>query len=137
MIATTKIEGGVKGLLFFLLISNLFFSNGLYLFYSMAVLFIGFYYLQQPYKPAVFTVIFFYHFLQIIAGVWQATYLGYDLDYRSVHMGTATIISLVGLVILFIPIIYFQNKIPKLSLDALRSYADRLSINKAYYAYII
>ncbi len=132
-----KIEEGVKIFLIFLLISQLFFINGIYLFACVLCFYIGSYYLQQPYKPSVFTIIFIYHFLQIISGVWQATYLANDIDYRSDNMGIATIISLIGLLIMCLPVIYYQNKIPKLNLETLKKYADKLSINKTYYAYVI
>lgn len=132
-----KVEDGVKICLFIILISQLFFPNGVYLFISMICLYVGIYYLQQPYKSSVFTIIFFYHFLQIIAGIWQATYLGNDIDYRTENMGLATIISLIGLMVMFAPIIYYQNKIPKLNLQTLKQHAHKLSINKTYYVYVV
>ena len=132
-----KVDEGVKICLFIILISQLFFLNGIYLFISLIFLYIGIYYLQQPYKSSVFTIIFFYHFLQIIAGVWQATYLGNDIDYRTENMGLATIISLIGLMVMFAPIIYYQNKIPKLNLQTLKQHAHKLSINKTYYVYVV
>jgi hypothetical protein len=131
-----KIDSGVKVFLFIILISQLFLLNGVYLLIDMAFLYAGLYYLQQPYKSSVFTIIFFYHFLQIIAGIWQATYLGYDINYRTGNMGIATIASLVGLMAMFAPIIYYQNKLPRLSFATLKNHADKLSINKTLYVYI-
>lgn len=132
-----KIEEGVKFFLIFLLISQLFLINGYYLFICTLVLYFGIYYLQQQYKPAVFTIIFIYHFLQIISGVWQASYLGNDINYRSDNMGLATIISLLGLIIMFLPVIYYQSKIPPLNFQVLKEHAHKLSINKTYYVYLI
>ena len=132
-----NIDSGVKLFLFIILFSQLFFPNGIYLFISMICLYVGIYYLQQPFKSSVFTIIFLYHFLQIIAGVWQATYLGNNIDYRTDNMGLATIISLIGLMVMFVPIIYYQNKIPALSFSILKEHADRLSINRTFYAYLI
>ena len=103
----------------------------------MTCLYAGIYYLQQPYKSSVFSIIFFYHFLQIIAGIWQATYLGKDINYRSGNMGLATITSLVSLMVMFAPIIYYQNKLPRLSFATLKNHADKLSLNKTLYAYVI
>ncbi len=134
---TLKIDDGVKMMAFILLISQFFFLNGIFLFLSMLVFYIGFYYLQHPYKPAVFTIIFFYHFLQIIGGVWQATYLDRDLDFRSPNMTLATIMSLLGLLIMFAPIIYYQYKIPPMSIEILKKHANRLSLNKTFYAYVV
>ena len=132
-----KVDSGVKASLFILLICHIFFINGIYLVIAMGCLYAGLYYLQQPFKSSVFTIIFFYHFLQIIAGIWQATYLGNDINYRTENMGVATIASLVGLMVTFAPILYFQNKLPRLSLASLKKNADKLSINKTFYAYIV
>lgn len=132
-----RVDDGVKVCLLIILISQLFLINGLYLFLCLIVLYAGIYYLQQPYKSSVFTIIFFYHFLQIIAGVWQATYLESDINYRSESMGFATLTSLIGLMVMFSPIIYYQNKIPAISISVLKTHADRLSINKTFYAYLI
>ena len=132
-----NIDGGVKISLFILLISQFFFLNGVYLVLAMICLYGGLYYLQQPYKSSVFTIMFFYHFLQIIAGIWQATYLGKEIGYRSGNMGLATIASLAGLLIMFSPIIYYQNKLPQLSFATLKNHAGKLSLNKTFYAYII
>ena len=132
-----NIDGGVKISLFILLISQFFFLNGIYLVLAMICLYGGLYYLQQPYKSSVFTIMFFYHFLQIVAGIWQATYLGKEIDYRSGNMGLATIASLIGLMAMFAPIIYYQNKLPNISLATLKNHANKMSLNKTFYAYVI
>src|ERR1035437_2702125 len=132
-----KVDDGTKMILFIILISQLFFLNGFYLLICMSCFYIGVYFLQQPYKPSVFTIIFLYHFLQIIGGVWLANSLQNDINYRSESMGIATLVSLAGLLIMFAPIIYFQNKIPEITLTTFKKHADQLSINKTFYAYVI
>lgn len=131
-----RLEGGVKFTLFVLLAAQLFLPNGVYLFICVAVLYGGFFYIQQPFKSSVFTIIFLYHFAQIIGGVWQASYLGKDINYRTPNMGYATIISLIGLIVIFLPIIYYHNKIPPVTLETLRKHANRLSLNKTFYIYV-
>ena len=135
----TKIyyDEGSRGFLMVLLISQLFFTNGLILFVGMLIFFMLFNNLQQPYKPAVFTIILFYHFIQISAGIWQSNYLGEDINYRSDSTENAIIMSYVGLLVLFLPIIYYQNKIPAVTRKILIKHAEILSIDKTFRAYII
>lgn len=131
-----RIDEPVKVILFIILISQLFFINGLFLFACILCFYIGVYYLHKPFKPTVFTIIFVYHFFQIMAGVWQATYLGVGINYRSGNMGLATIISLIGLLVLFTPIMYYQNKIQDFSIETLKKHADQFSIDKTFYVYL-
>jgi hypothetical protein len=135
----TKIyfDEGTKGFLLLLLISQLFFTNGLILFVGMVIFFILFNNLQQPFKPSIFTIILLYHFLQISAGIWQSNNLGKDINYRSDNTDYAILASYVGLLFIFLPVIYYQNKIPALSLSQLKKHADRLSIDKTFRAYVI
>ena len=135
----TKIyyDEGARGFLMVLLISQLFFTNGFILFAGMLIFFMLFNNLQQPYKPAIFTIILFYHFIQISAGVWQSNYLGELINYRSDNTDYAIMLSYVGLIALFLPIIYYQNKIPALKRKDLIIHADRLSIDKTFRAYVI
>ena len=135
----TKIyyDEGARGFLMVMLISQLFFTNGFILFAGMLIFFMLFNNLQQPYKPAVFTIMLFYHFIQISAGVWQSNYLGEQINYRSNNTDYAIMLSFVGLIALFLPIIYYQNKIPVLSRKDLIKHADRLSIDKTFRAYVI
>ena len=130
-------DEGAKGLLIIILVSQLFLNNGIYLFAGLFCLAIIAYHLQQPFKPAVFTLIFVYHFIQISAWVWQSNYLGKDINFKSPSSGTAIICSYIGLFFLFGPIIYFQNKIPVMSKAVLLKHAQRLSIEKTFKAYII
>jgi hypothetical protein len=135
----TKIhfDEGTKGFLLLLLISQLFFTNGLILFVGMVIFFILFNNLQQPFKPSIFTIILIYHFLQISAGIWQSNNLGKDINYRSDNTDYAILASYVGLLFIFLPVIYYQNKIPALSISQLKKHADRLSIDKTFRAYVI
>lgn len=131
------LDEGTKGILIMLLISQLFFTNGLILFTGMIIFYILFYNLLQPHKPAVFVVTLIYHFIQISAGVWQSNNLGLDINFRSENTEYAILASYVGLLFLFLPIIYYQNKIPPLSFSQLKKHADRLSIDKTFRAYVI
>jgi hypothetical protein len=126
-----------KVIIFIVLCTQLLFPNGFYLFISMLTIFLIFYYLQQPLKPGVFTIIAMNHFLQIIAAVWQANIVGKGINYRSPEMSEATVASLIGLTVMFVPIIYFQNKLPSLSLARLRYEADKLSIGNTFNCYLI
>ena len=130
-------DDATRGFLMLVLISQLFFTNGILLFIGMIIFFILINLLQQPYKPSVFTVMLFYHFLQISAGIWESNYLNKDINYRSPSTEYAIIASYIGLLFLFLPIAYFQNKIPALSLAKLKQYADRISIEKTFRVYVI
>lgn len=120
-----------------LLLSQFFFTNGLILFAGMFILFMLFNNLQQPYKPSVFTLILVFHFIQISAGIWQSNYLGKEINWRSDSTDYATIMSYIGLVVLFLPIIYYQNKIPAITRATFAKHADRLSIDKTFRIYVI
>ncbi|MBC7938138.1 MAG: hypothetical protein H7Y86_22540 [Rhizobacter sp.] len=132
-----RYDDGAQGLLILLFISQLFLTNGIYLFLGAAVLAYVLYNLQQPLKPSVFTLIFLYHFVQVAANIWLSNYLGKDLDFRSASMEEATICGFAGIFILFVPIIYYQGKIPNVSLSALRVHANKMSIEKTFKAYLI
>ena len=132
-----RFDEDARVLLLLVLIAQFFFMNGIYLFVGSLCLGILFYNLQQPYKPAVFTIIFIYHFIQVAAAVWLSNYIGKDLNYRSPYSGTAIMISYVGLFALFGPVIYFQNKLPSISLQTFKEHAAKLSINKTFIAYVI
>ncbi len=126
-----------RSLLLLILISQFFFTNGILLFAGMAIFFVLASNLQQPYKPAVFSIMLIYHFIQISASIWQSNYLGKDINYRSDNTQYAVIVSYIGLLFLFLPIIYYQNKIPKLSLGQFTNYANELSIDKTFRVYVI
>ncbi|MDB5200752.1 MAG: hypothetical protein JWQ27_161 [Ferruginibacter sp.] len=132
-----EFDEGAKGFMILLLLSQLFFSNGGYLFFGAICLWIILYNLQQPFKPTVFSIIFIFHFIQVAAGIWESNYLDQDINYRSDFTDTATIVGFVGLIFLFAPIIYFQDKIPAVSRATLLRHAEKLSINKTFRAYLI
>jgi hypothetical protein len=137
MRAKIYLDDGAKSFLLILLFSQLLFTNGIILLGGLIIFFILFYNLQQPYKPSIFTIILVYHFLQISAGIWQSNNLGKDINYRSDSTDIAIILSYIGLLCIFLPIIYYQNKIPKLSLEQFKKSADTLSINKTFRVYVI
>jgi hypothetical protein len=137
MVTKIYFDDGAKGFLILLLISQFLFTNGILLFAGMAIFFILISNLQQPYKPAVFSMMLIYHFVQISATIWQSNYLGKEINYRSDNTQYAVIVSYIGLLFLFLPIIYYQNKIPKLSLKQFTNYANELSIDKTFRIYVI
>ncbi len=116
---------------------QLLFNNGIYLFLSSATIVYLVNRLSQPYKPAVFTLIALNHILQIATAVWLANYLGKDINYRSIYMSKAVILSLVGLVFLLTPIIYVQDRIRKISLAEFKMQALSLSTQKSLNCYVI
>ena len=132
-----KIDEQSKFLLIVVLMSMLLFNNGIYLFATLAVLFIILYNLTQPFKPAVFSLIAVQHFVNITAGVWLANYLEKDINYRSLSSATAIIAATIGLIFLMAPILYFQNKLPVQNRFSLKKYVDKLSSEKVMYAYIV
>jgi hypothetical protein len=135
----TKIyfEDSTKMLLLLLLVFQLFFSNGILLFAGLAIFFILISNLQQPFKPSVFSIILLYHFIQISAGIWQCNFLEKDINYRATNTFYAVLMSYIGLLFLFLPIIYYQNKIPSLSKATLLRHADKLSLDKTFRVYVI
>lgn len=122
--------------IFGIVLSMLMFANGFYLFACLVTVLILFFQLQQPYRAGVFSLLLFQHFLQIITTVFQANYLNQDINYRSPASGTAILLSLAGVVVLFIPIIYFQNKLPRITFQDFKKSASLLSTEKSMYFYI-
>lgn len=131
------IDDASKSFFLILLVSQLFFSNGIILLIGLIIFYSLFYALQQPYKPSVFSIILFYHFLQISAGIWLSNYLNKDISFRSPSAVYATLAAYAGLVFLFTPIIYYQNKLPALTLKTLTQHANLLSIDKTFRVYVI
>lgn len=125
-----------KVIFFIILFSQLILGNGFYLFVCVLTIYLIFYNLQQPLKPGVFTLIAFNHFLQIIAGIWEANNVNKDINFRSLNMSEATIASCVGLLFMFAPIIYFQNKLPSLSLHRLKQEAEKFSTGNTFNCYL-
>ncbi|HEV7330122.1 MAG TPA: hypothetical protein VGN63_03705 [Flavisolibacter sp.] len=124
-------------ILLVLVVGFLFLQNGFYLFTAFLVFAYIFSRLQQPGKPTIFTLVFIYHFIQVIAYILLCMYLGEELNFRSPSMGKAILASLGCFFFLFGPIIYYQNKLPNVSIDTLRHHARQLSIRRTFYAYLI
>ena len=103
-----KIDEQSKFFLIVILMSMLLFNNGIYLFVPLAILYIILYYLQQPFMPAVFSLVAIQHFVNITAGVWLANYLEKDINYRSLSSATAIIASAIGLIFLLAPV-FIEN----------------------------
>lgn len=134
---TTIIVDNFSGFfLFTAVLSSLLFANGLYLFACFTTLLLLFYQLLGPYRTGVFPLILIQHILQIVATVIQANFLGKDINYRSPESGTAIILSLIGMVFLFIPILFVQKKIAYVTLIDLQKYAEQISTEKCMYFYI-
>lgn len=134
---TIRYDEGAKGLLALLLISQFFFTNGIILFIGAFVFALLFYYLQQPFKPSVWSIVFIYHFIQVAATVWLSNYQGVDIDFRSSNAVSAIVCSYIGLFCIFVPIIIYQNKIPAISIARLREDALRFDLSKVFKIYII
>jgi hypothetical protein len=133
-----KVDEVSKFLLLSVVLSQLFLNNGLYLFLCLATLSVLFFLVQQTYKPGVFALILVQHILQIIAGVFLSNYLGKDINYRSSEQSTAIYLSLIGVVFLFIPIIYYQTiLLPKVNRNDLKEAALKLSTEKVLRYYLI
>lgn len=123
---------------FLLILPALFlFPHGFYLLICVGSFYFLFLLLQQKNKPGVFTFILAQHLLQIIAGVILCIYIGADINFRSPNISTAIIASITGLNFLFIPIIYFQNRIPPVTASTLAFFANKLSTGKVLRCYII
>ena len=132
-----QVDDWSKAILFLILLIQLLFINGLYLITCTLCFLVIIYNLQQPHKTSVFSILLIYHFVQIISGVILSTYLGIDINAFTANMGPATLLSLIGLICLFSPIIYFQNKMPAINFGTLKKHSYQLSINRTYYAYIV
>lgn len=111
--------------------------NGFYIFLPLLTFLALFYFVQQVYKPGVFSLIIFQHYLQIAAGVWLCNYLDKDINYNTPERSTAIVAACIGLVFLMLPVIYFQAKIPRQTLTTLREAVTRFSSRKVMIAYMI
>lgn len=131
------IDLAIKEMAFLLLPCLFLFSNGFYLFACVLAFYLLFFHVQQKNKPGVFTFMLLQHLLQIIAGVFYCIYLGKDINFRSPSTAGATLLSTVGLAFLFVPIIYFQNKIPSVSTKNLKAYAQELSTKQVFKCYLV
>ena len=138
MIKKRPIELDDSSSIFILVIvlSMLMLPNGFYLLASFATLILMFFRIQSPYGTGIFSIILLQHSIQIFATVLQANYLNNDINYRSPSSGIAVILSLFGLIALFIPVIYFKNKLPQITRQDFEKHAKLISTNKAMYFYI-
>jgi hypothetical protein len=132
-----KIDELSKVLIIGLVFSQYFLLNGFYLFLPIIISVILFYYLQQPYKCSIFVIILFWHCIQIYAAPLLCDYLGNGIDDKTPNTSTAVILSSIGLIPLFIPAIWVQNKFPNQTLESLKKSVETFSINKVMYAYIV
>ena len=113
------------------------FNNGFYLFLPVATLICLFYWLQQPYKPGVFSLILVQHFLQIASAVWLCNYLDKDINYNTSSRSIAITASCFGLCFLFAPIIYYHQTTPAQSKISLCAHVKDFSTDKVMYLYMI
>jgi hypothetical protein len=134
---SVKIDTGSKLFLGALAVAQIAFPNGVLMFTATCVFYLLASQILQTHKPSVFFIILLYHFIQIAAGIWQANYLEKDINYRSPSQQTAIICCLVGLIFMFLPIIYYQNKLPKISRALIKKHADRLSLQKTFKVYVV
>ena len=72
-----------------------------------------------------------------MAGVWLCNYLEVDLTYKSKFTPWATLVSYAGVIFIYIPIIYFQSKIPNYSLDKIKNWSVQLSTKRTLQLYIL
>ena len=119
-----------------ILVIQLLLPNGFYLFACVATIYLVMYNVQQPLKAGVFSIIAINHFMQIIAGVWQANDVGKGINFRSPEMGTATLASCAGLAVMFVPLYYYQSKLPFLTWKKLQEEARKLSIGNTFNCYL-
>ncbi|MEO6456056.1 MAG: hypothetical protein ABIN97_18390 [Ginsengibacter sp.] len=131
------IDGESIAIFFVLLAWQLLLPNGIYLFTGFTVIYILLYNIQQPLKPGIFTLILLMHFLQIIAGVWLTNYVEKDINFNAAKLSDATMGSLIGLLFMFLPIYYYQNKLPYLKLNDLKRDAFKLNTGKAFNCYLV
>ncbi len=132
-----KIDHQTQVLLFALTVSTLLFDNGFFIFVPLSVVLLLAFFLHQPYKPGVFTVLAIQHYLQIAAGIWLCNYLGKEINYNTASRTTATMASMIGLVFLLVPVIYVQFRLPVQTRTSLTSYARQFSSQRVFILYVI
>ncbi len=120
-----------------LLCYSFFIQNGFYVFLPLLTFLVLLYVVQQPYKPGVFSLFIFQHYLQIAAGVWLCNYLDKDINYDTPSRSIATVACCIGLAFLMFPIMYVHNRLPTQTFASLRLSVTRFSSRKVMYAYLI
>ena len=135
----TKIEYDNLSVLFFifLLLIQFLFPNNIYNIIGISIIYILINKIQIPHKSSIFSLHLFYHMMQIMSGVWLCNYLEVDLTYKSQFTPWATLVSYAGVIFIYIPIIYFQNKVPNYSLEKIRNWSLELSTKRTMELYII
>ena len=123
--------------IFSLCVGLILLNNGFYIFLPVATLILLFYWLQQPYKPGVFTLILIQHFFQIASAVWLCNYLDKDINYNTSSRSTAIIASSIGLCFLLAPIIHYHQSTIVQTKKSLSTYVKNFSTEKIMYLYII
>ncbi len=136
---TNKIQFDVWSifLLLSLFVLQLFFLNGFYLFVGLSLLVLVVYHLQIPYKPTIFSLLFIYHLFQIMSGVWLSNFLNKDINYRSEFLGDATLYSYLGLLMMMLPVLYFQKRIPSFDFKKIKNYSEKISIQRTFELYVV
>ena len=131
-----SVDSNSKYFLFCLFLALFFLDNSIYFIIGSALIAFVLNKLYYSYKPTIFILLFLYHFVQIISGIILVDFLGIDISYRTQLLGTATIFSYLGLIFLFIPIIYFQNKIPTLTFQKIKLFSQNLSVKRTFELYV-
>lgn len=132
-----RLDKNIAPFIVILVLLQLTFLNGIYLFLGFFLFFLLFFLLQKPYRPAIFTLFFSYHIIQVISGVWLSNYLGKDINYRSDLLGQATFFSYLGISVMFIPIYYVQKRLPFLEKNDVVVLANQLSTKRVFEWYLI
>ena len=118
------------------ILSEFLFNNSIYLILGSLLYALIIFKIQIPYKPSIFSLLFTFHFIQIISGVLLSNYLGKDINFRSEYLDRATLISYLGLLILFVPLIYYQKKIPESSFTQIKYFSDKIYTKRVLELYI-
>lgn len=124
-------------IIFTLCVGLIPFNNGFYLFFPVAIFIFLFYWLQQPYKPGVFTLILVQHFLQIASAVWLCNYLNKEINYNTSSRSIAIMASSIGLCFLLAPIIHYHQSTRIQTKKSLYEFVKNFSTEKVMYLYII
>lgn len=135
--AGIDLDRNVYPLMILIILFQLSFLNGVYLFCGLLLFLVGFIKLQIPYKPAIFTLLFAYHLIQILSGVWLSNYLGKEINFRAEFLGQATLFSYVGVIFLIAPLYFVHHKLPQLTPELLNKFSNELSTRRIMEIYIL
>jgi hypothetical protein len=132
-----KIDEISKFLIVCIILLQLSFPNGFYLFFPSLITIILLYYLQRPFSSSIFSLLVIWHFFQIYAGTLLCNYLDKGIDFNTPFRSKAIVVSSIGLIALVAPIIYVQNKLPAQNRQSLKESIRQFSTQKVMYAYLI